>query len=112
MQTLKFSLDPNCDGASRKRYVIDKSVEWIRTIFPPEKYPSLLDVRCGTGLYAEKFAKKGYIVVGVDFSHCSIIMRKHATEKRAIYWLFLSKLLELSLKKQTKLVKRAAASFF
>ena len=47
---------------------IEKSVDWISKILPSEHYPSVLDIGCGPGLYTERYAKKGYRVVGVDFS--------------------------------------------
>ena len=67
-QMLKAHLDPNFDGASRKLDFINKSVNWINKIAPPQKYKSLLDMGCGPGIYAEKFATSGYKVTGIDFS--------------------------------------------
>ena len=37
-QMLKAHLDPNFDGASRKLDFINKSVNWINKIAPPQKY--------------------------------------------------------------------------
>lgn len=71
-QMLKAHLDPNFDGASRKLDFINKSVNWINKIAPPQKYKSLLDMGCGPGIYAEKFATSGYKVTGIDFSKHSI----------------------------------------
>lgn len=71
-QMLKAHLDPDFDGASRKFDFIDKSVAWITSLIPPADYPKLLDVGCGPGIYAEKFARTGYQVTGVDFSKRSI----------------------------------------
>lgn len=71
-QMLKAHLDPNFDGASRKLDFINKSVNWINKIAPPQKYKSLLDLGCGPGIYAEKFATSGYKVTGIDFSKHSI----------------------------------------
>lgn len=39
---------------------------------PPTSHPLLLDIGCGPGIYAEKFAKVGYRVTGIDFSKRSI----------------------------------------
>ncbi|EOS51741.1 hypothetical protein C809_01201 [Lachnospiraceae bacterium MD335] len=72
LQMLNAHLNPNYDGASRKLEFIEKSVDWISKILPSENYPSVLDIGCGPGLYTERYAKKGYRVVGVDFSHRSI----------------------------------------
>lgn len=51
---------------------IEKSVAWITEIIPPTEHPLLLDIGCGPGIYAEKFAQNGYQVTGVDFSKRSI----------------------------------------
>ena len=71
-QMLKAHLDPDFDGASRKLDFIEKSAAWITEQIPPVDYPLLLDIGCGPGIYAEKFAQKGYQVTGVDFSKRSI----------------------------------------
>lgn len=72
LQLLNAHLDPDIDGASRKFEFIDDSVEWIQSQAGPGKYPDLLDVGCGPGLYAERLCDKGYRVTGVDFSRRSI----------------------------------------
>lgn len=71
-QMLKAHLDLDFDGASRKLDFIEKSAAWIKQLVPPSDYPSLLDVGCGPGIYAERFAKAGYQVTGIDFSKRSI----------------------------------------
>ncbi|MDX5701930.1 class I SAM-dependent methyltransferase, partial [Clostridioides difficile] len=71
-QLLKAHLDTNFEGASRNFNFIEDSVNWIVTVANPDKYPKLLDLGCGPGLYAEKFAQKGYKVTGIDFSKRSI----------------------------------------
>lgn len=58
-QMLKAHLDPDFDGASRKLDFIEKSVAWITEQIPPADYPLLLDVGCGPGIYAERFAQRG-----------------------------------------------------
>ena len=69
---LDVHLDPVSDSATRKHEFVDMSVEWISDIAPPSKYPSLLDLGCGPGVYAERFHSAGYSVTGVDFSERSI----------------------------------------
>ncbi len=69
---LEIHLDPNEDLASRRSDFIDRSVSWIKAIVPPEQYRKLLDIGCGPGLYAGRFAKDGYHVTGIDFSSRSI----------------------------------------
>lgn len=71
-QMLKAHLDPDFEGASRKKDFIDQSAAWIGEIAPPREHNRLLDIGCGPGLYAERFEKMGYQVTGVDFSRRSI----------------------------------------
>lgn len=81
---LKAHLDPEFEGATRRHSFVDKSVEWIAEFAPPDKYPKLLDLGCGPGLYAERFYHKGYQVTGVDFSARSIDYARKSAEKNAI----------------------------
>lgn len=69
---LKAHLNPENDAASRQLSFIDQSVTWIAQKIPPVQYTKLLDLGCGPGLYAERFTKIGYDVMGIDFSKRSI----------------------------------------
>ena len=69
---LEAHLNPSWDAASRNHRFLDKSVKWISEIVPPLQYKQLLDLGCGPGLYAERFHKAGYTVMGIDFSIRSI----------------------------------------
>lgn len=71
-QMLKAHLDPECDAASRNLTFIERSAAWIKELLDPRLYPSLLDIGCGPGLYAERFAHSGYQVTGIDYSRRSI----------------------------------------
>ena len=71
-QLLSAHLDASVDGASRGPAFMDASASWIASIAPPERYGALLDLGCGPGLYATRFAAMGYRVTGVDFSRRSI----------------------------------------
>ena len=79
---LEIHLDPNDDLASRKPDLIDRSVSWIKTVAAPEQYPKLLDIGCGPGLYAERFARAGYSVTGIDFSSRSIEYARAVSNER------------------------------
>lgn len=83
-QMLKAHLDPDFDGASRKLDFIERFVSWIRKAVPPESHRSLLDVGCGPGLYAERFARGGYAVTGVDFSRRSIRYAESSARKEGL----------------------------
>jgi len=81
-QMLQYHLSPDLDLASRNPEFIDRSVAWIakRCGITPGK--TVADFGCGPGLYAERFAKLGVQVVGIDFSESSIAYaRSEAAEK-------------------------------
>jgi 2-polyprenyl-3-methyl-5-hydroxy-6-metoxy-1,4-benzoquinol methylase len=77
---LEAHLNPDLDAATRNHAFLDKSVRWIAELAPPQQYAKLLDLGCGPGLYAERFAKAGYSVAGIDFSKRSIEYAKEQTE--------------------------------
>lgn len=81
-QMLKAHLDPEFEGATRKLPFIDKSVEWISNTVLPSHSPSLLDVGCGPGIYAEKFTDAGYLVTGIDCSRRSIEYARQSALRR------------------------------
>lgn len=81
-QMLKAHLDPDFEGASRKLQFIEKSVNWMAELVPATSYQQLIDFGCGPGIYAEKFAKAGYKVTGVDFSQRSIQYAIESAEKK------------------------------
>ncbi len=76
---LEAHLNPDWDAASRSHAFLDKSVNWIAELAPPPHYTKLLDLGCGPGLYAERFAQAGYAVTGVDYSKRSIAYAKEQT---------------------------------
>ncbi len=65
-------LNPASDGATRNHQFVARSAAWIAEQFTPKNYPILLDLGCGPGIYAEKFAIAGYDVTGIDLSVRSI----------------------------------------
>jgi len=69
-QMLSAHLDPEFEGATRSHAFVDRSVEWLNQIMP--RGGKLLDVGCGPGLYAERLARRGFRVTGIDFSRNSI----------------------------------------
>ena len=71
-QMLRAHLDPNRDLASRKHETIDISVEWIVEEIGLQKGDRILDLGCGPGLYCTRFAGRGFIVTGIDYSKRSI----------------------------------------
>lgn len=81
---LEAHLSPDDDAATRKHSFIDASVDWITSILPPEKYPKLIDLGCGPGMYTSRLYSKGYEVTGVDISSRSIDYAKSTSNDKAI----------------------------
>ena len=80
-QMLKVHLDPNIEAASRRPETIDRSVKWIIETLALKIHDRVLDLGCGPGLYASRFARAGLQVTGVDFSRNSIdYARRSASE--------------------------------
>lgn len=69
---LAAHLNPESDLASRRPEIIDRSVAWIAETIHLEPGSNLLDLGCGPGLYASRFAARGLSVTGVDYSKRSI----------------------------------------
>ena len=84
LQMLHAHLEPNFEGASRKLDFIEKSVDWISSILPPQTFPSVLDLGCGPGLYTERYAEKGYTATGVDLSRRSIRYARASAEEKGL----------------------------
>ena len=76
-QMLSFHLNENIDVSSRKGTFIDQSTTWIANTFNIKQGFKIADFGCGPGLYAERLAKRGASVTGIDFSKRSI---EYATE--------------------------------
>jgi SAM-dependent methyltransferase len=80
-QMLAAHLDPDTDAASRRPEVIDRSVSWLIETLGLKAGDSVLDLGCGPGLYASRFAQAGFKVTGVDYSRRSIAYaRQYAFE--------------------------------
>jgi SAM-dependent methyltransferase len=60
------------DAASRRFDIIDGQVAWLHGELLGGRTTKVLDVCCGPGLYASRLARRGYEVVGIDYSPASI----------------------------------------
>lgn len=69
---LAAHLDPSIAAASRPPNEISASVDWLIDLLGLHPGSSLLDLGCGPGLYASRFAARGLHVTGVDYSRRSI----------------------------------------
>jgi SAM-dependent methyltransferase len=66
--------------ASRNPEKIDQQVAWIQQTLLSGGPAHILDLGCGPGLYAMRFARLGHTCRGIDFSPASI---RYATEQAA-----------------------------
>lgn len=71
-QMLEAHLNPDMDAASRRPETIDRSVAWLIKTLNLKSGDAILDLGCGPGLYASRFARAGLQVTGVDYSRRSI----------------------------------------
>lgn len=74
-QMLAYHLNADIDVSSRRVEFIDQSVVWIGSHFNVGTGTRIADFGCGPGLYANRLAKLGASVTGIDFSKRAI---KHA----------------------------------
>jgi cyclopropane fatty-acyl-phospholipid synthase-like methyltransferase len=74
-QMLAYHLNADIDVSSRRVEFIDQSVAWIGSHLNVGTGTRIADFGCGPGLYANRLAKPGASVTGIDFSKRSI---KHA----------------------------------
>lgn len=69
---LAYHLNADIDVSSRRGEFIDQSVAWIGSHFSVGTGTRIADFGCGPGLYANRLAKLGASVTGIDFSKRSI----------------------------------------
>ena len=73
---LREHLSQAHDAASRRSEGIDAHVDWIQTAVLEAEPSRILDLGCGPGFYATRFAKRGHQCTGIDFSPASIAYAK------------------------------------
>jgi len=71
-QMLAYHLNTDVDVSSRRGEFIDQSAAWIGSHFNVGTGTRIADFGCGPGLYANRLAKLGASVTGIDFSKRSI----------------------------------------
>jgi SAM-dependent methyltransferase len=79
---LEAHLDPTHDAASRRPEIVERTVAHLVAALRLEPGHRLLDLGCGPGLYAIRFARLGLDVSGIDLSDGSITYAR-ATAHRA-----------------------------
>lgn len=60
------------DAASRRLETVDAQVRWIHEVLLGGESGRVLDLGCGPGLYANRLARLGHTLHGIDFSPASI----------------------------------------
>jgi SAM-dependent methyltransferase len=83
-QMLEAHLDPNTDAASRRPETIERCVIWLMEELALRPGARLLDLGCGPGLYAERFAARGVRVTGMDLSAGSLTYARNVSEERGL----------------------------
>lgn len=77
---LEAHLNPKINAASRTIDQIEKTVCWMKSLFPKGKTLDVLDLGCGPGLYIEHFYHPNQNVIGIDFNVCSLEYAKNHTK--------------------------------
>jgi len=70
--------------ASRRTRKIDAHVAWIQQRFLQGGSKEILDLGCGPGLYAERFARLGHRCVGVDMGPASVRYARQVVEEEQL----------------------------
>ncbi len=83
-QMLSFHINEAIDVSSRNVEFINRSVEWIASVFNIGGGTRIADFGCGPGLYATRLAKRGANVTGIDFSGRSIEYAKEAAAREQL----------------------------
>lgn len=81
---LAAHLDPSVDRASRRPEIIDRTVAWLMNVLNLAPGEAVLDLGCGPGLYALRFAQSGIKVTGVDFSRRSIAYAQETAKQQGL----------------------------
>lgn len=81
---LEAHLSPDTEAASRHPDTIDAIVRWLVSTLGLKPGDSVIDLGCGPGLYAERLARAGLRVVGVDYSRRSIGYARESAAKQGL----------------------------
>ncbi len=81
---LNAHIDSTIDDASRRPEIIDAGCSAVIERAGDAPGNRLLDLGCGPGLHAQRFADAGFDVTGIDFSRTSISFARRRTQKRTI----------------------------
>jgi len=77
-QMLSYHLNDQVEASSRNQAFIARSVAWMVSHFDVSENTAIADFGCGPGLYANRLAKRGASVTGIDFSENSLQYARQA----------------------------------
>ena len=83
-QMLAYHLNADIDVSSRRGEFMDQSVAWMGSYFNIGTGTRIADLGCGPGLCANRLAKLGATVTGIDFSARSIEYVRAEAEKEGV----------------------------
>ncbi len=78
-EMLRFHLNESSDLASRRAATIDAFVDWLDRRVPLAGR-TIMDLGCGPGLYTARYARRGGLVTGLDFSSNSLAYARKTAE--------------------------------
>lgn len=81
-QMLQNHLNLDSDASSRRKEMMDRTIDFINTHI--KKGSTILDLGCGPGLYAERLCMGGHKVTGIDFSKNSINYARESAQRRGL----------------------------
>lgn len=82
-QMLQNHIDPAAEGATRNHAFVQRSAAWLAPLLGGAG-AQVLDLGCGPGIYAERFAKAGLRVTGIDLSPRSIAYARRSAEEKGL----------------------------
>ena len=81
---LDYHLNEAIDVSSRNMAFIERSFQWIASQFKFGPDTAISDFGCGPGLYTTRFARKGAVVTGIDFSKNSLDYARHTAKQEGL----------------------------
>ena len=81
---LRYHLDGEVDLASRRTEFIERSFDWLTVRFSLSEASRVIDLGCGPGLYANRLARRGVQVTGVDISPRSIEYAREQAQRDVV----------------------------
>ena len=84
-QMLSYHLNEHVDLSSRNTEFINRSVDWIASLFKIGAATKIADFGCGPGLYTARLARRQADVTGIDFSESSIHYARETAIREGLF---------------------------